>query len=230
MRAVQCPTLQDALDRFRHIEVRAREGSEEGHDAVSKEPQHEVDGVVAGEVIPDEQHAEWGQVLWQGDPDRESFLPALPPPAVLIGREHLRLGQCCQDGGQFRFEPGMEHGIGGVPYSFHPHLTAGRPEERELLGRPCPDVLMRVTHRLSGRMPVSAGIGQRPVGPRFVLGPHRQLVLGVRCLDQVFFATASGSVTVTVPLFRVRTALPISHQLRSLVQANPASCRTHQMV
>src|SRR3989440_7470731 len=36
-----------------------------------------------------------------------------------------------------------------------------------------------------------------------------------RLVNQVFFPTASGSVTATDPLFRTRMALPVSHQLGS---------------
>src|SRR5919202_3735259 len=58
MLPIQCAPLQDPLDRFRHVQMRAAQGREEGHDPVGKEPEDEIDGVVAGEVIPDEQHPE----------------------------------------------------------------------------------------------------------------------------------------------------------------------------
>jgi hypothetical protein len=45
-----------------------------------------------------------------------------------------------------------------------------------------------------------------------------------------FFATASGAMTVTVPRFRLRLTVPVSHQPRSLLQRRPASCSTQQMV
>ena len=86
-------------------------------------------------------------------------------------------------------------------------------EQRELLGGPIPNVLMGIADWVTGQMPVGAGIGQRPIWPRLVFRPHRQCILLVRRLDQLIFAAASGSMTVTVPLFRFLTTVPGSHQL-----------------
>ena len=70
MLAVECAPFQDALDRLRHVEVRAAKRSKEGHNPVGEEPEHEIRRVVPREVIPDEQHADRRQVLGEGNPDR----------------------------------------------------------------------------------------------------------------------------------------------------------------
>ncbi len=53
----QRPPLQDALDRFGHVQPAAAEWSIERHDPVRAEPEHEVGRLVAGEIIPDQQQA-----------------------------------------------------------------------------------------------------------------------------------------------------------------------------
>ena len=62
---------------------------------VDKEPEDEIDGVVAREVVPDEQHPEGWEFLGQGDADGESLLPALPAPSILFRWERVRIGQAC---------------------------------------------------------------------------------------------------------------------------------------
>ncbi|HEV2125988.1 MAG TPA: hypothetical protein VGW38_24800, partial [Chloroflexota bacterium] len=63
-------------------------------------------------------------------------------------------------------------------------------EQRPLLGRPLPHVLVRIPRGLAYPVPVMAGGGKRPVWGRLVFGPHVQHVLGVGGFDQVFFAAA----------------------------------------
>lgn len=230
MLPVQCSAFQDALHRFRHVQVQPAQRRKEGHDPVVEEPEDEVDGVVPGQVVPDQQQPERRELMGQGDAAGESLLPACPATSILLGWEELWLGQARQDRGQLGFQPGMKDGVGRAPHSLHMHLTTGWMEEGQLLGGSLTGILMGIADRLPCRVPVGAGIGNRLIGASLVFGVYRQHILGIRRLNQVFFATASGSTTVTVPLFRLRTAVPISHQLRSLLQVNPASCRMHQMV
>src|SRR5205085_8729003 len=53
---------------------------------------------------------------------------------------------------------------------------------------------------------------------------------GVRVLDQLFFAVASGSVTAATPALRLRTADPVGHHVRVRWNVYPAPRRTCQMV
>ena len=48
----------------------------------------------------------------------------------------------------------------------------------------------------------------------------------VGLFNQLFFASVSGSLTVTTPLLRFRRACPVSHQLRVRPHWSPASCNT----
>ena len=56
MLAVERAALEDPLHGFRYVQVGAAQRSEEWHDPVGEEPQHEVWRVMPGEVIPDQQH------------------------------------------------------------------------------------------------------------------------------------------------------------------------------
>ena len=57
------------------------------------------------------------------------------------------------------------------------------------------------------------------------------LAEGVGPLNQLFFAAASTSVTVTAPpCRRWRTTAPVVHQVRLFCQLRPASCRVRQIV
>src|SRR5207248_4483456 len=67
-------------------------------------------------------------------------------------------------------------------------------------------------------------------GTGLILGPDRQLGLGIRLLDQPLFTVASGSWTSTSPCLRRRRASPVWHHDRSRCQLRSASCSTHQMV
>lgn len=140
------------------------------------------------------------------------------------------LRQGGQDGLQFVLEPGVQNRVGRLADSLDAEAPRGRVEQGQLFGCPSPGVLVGISHRRAIGMPVRARVGDGLEGSGFVLSPHRQDLLAVGGLNQGFFATASGSYTVTTPCLRFRTAVPVSHQLRSFPHRNPASCRTRQMV
>ena len=60
--------------------------------------------------------------------------------------------------------------------------------------------------------------------------PNRALRPACTLVRSSFFTAASGSVTSTTPALRFRLTLPVSHQLASLCQVQPASRNTSQMV
>ena len=94
-------------------------------------------------------------------------------------------------------------------------------KQGEQLGRALPHLLVGLAARLALRLPVVAGIGFRLKGPRLILAPHRQtqpLPLGVGLLNQLFLGAASGSTTVTTPVWRWRRTVPVAHQVRSRCQ------------
>jgi hypothetical protein len=77
---------------------------------------------------------------------------------------------------------------------------------------------MRIPGWRAFRLPVLAGERDRRIGARLVFRPDRERLLRVGRFDQLFLASASGSWTVTAPALRLRTAVPVSHQLRSCCQ------------
>jgi len=230
MLAIECSSLQDALNRLGHVQVRATQRSKERHDPVGEEPEDEVRRVVPGKVVPDQQQSQRREILRQGDADGGPLLPTFPAAPVLPGWEHCWFRQGGQDGRQLGLEPGMEDSVGAAPHPLDPDLATRWMEQGQLLGRPLPHVLMGIPYRVASRVPVGAGIGDRLVRAGLVFGVDGQQVLAICRLDQVFLGEASGSCTTTVPLLRMRTAVPVSHQLRSRSQVSPASRRTHQMV
>src|SRR5215208_7942151 len=55
--AGQCTADEDALDRLGHVQPGAAERGIERHDAVGDQPQHERRGLVAAQIVEDQQHA-----------------------------------------------------------------------------------------------------------------------------------------------------------------------------
>src|SRR5207245_2797336 len=90
-----------------------------------------------------------------------------------------------QDGLQRLLEPGMEDGIGRIPHPLGLNHARRRPEQRQELGGPISDILMRLPGWLSLRFPVLTGIGDgligaclilaaSPAGPLALLDPRKQ--------------------------------------------------------
>ena len=76
---------------------------------------------------------------------------------------------------------------------------------------------MRLPGRLALGLPGLAGMRHRLERPGLVAAPDRQahrLAGEVGVLDQLFFGSASGSVTITGPALRLRSADPVGHQVR----------------
>jgi hypothetical protein len=128
----------------------------------------------------------------------------------------------------------MQDGVGDVRHWLDTHLAGGGMKQGKDLGRTGAHVLMRLAGRLALRLPTAAGVRHGLERPGFVLAPHRQAESGaahVRPLDQGFFPTASGSwTTTTAPCLRLRTAIPVAHQVRLCCQLIPAPCGVCQIV
>ena len=94
-------------------------------------------------------------------------------------------------------------------------------------------IFVRLLFGLTLRLPALPLVGNGLEWSGFVLRPNAQpqrLSDGVSLLDQVFFASASGSVTSTATPFRLRVTVPVLHQVRSFCQVQSASCSTHPIV
>jgi hypothetical protein len=53
---IQRPPLEQALDRFGHVQPTATQRGVERHDAVPAQPQHHLGRFVAGQVVPNQQN------------------------------------------------------------------------------------------------------------------------------------------------------------------------------
>jgi len=98
----------------------------------------------------------------------------------------------------------MQDGIrtGGDP--FDADLAGCWMEQGEQFGGPVLGVFVGLSDWLSFRLPMLTWIRDGLIRACFILRPDGQsllLGLGVRLLDQVFFPTASGSVTRDWPTF-----------------------------
>ena len=226
--------FEDALDGLGHIEPAARERRIEHHDAVGEQPEHQLRGVVARQVVPDEQEAQRRQLGRQGDPDVQSLLPACPLRAVghWIGHRR-RLGQGREPGRHRLLEPGVQDAIGASPHALGVHLARRGAQEGQELGCPCAQVFVRLARGMACGLPADPRGGHGLERARLILarqGDPARLRLAVGLLNQPLLASASGSWTVTRPPLRLRTAVPVGHQVRVRCQVQPDSLNTHQMV
>jgi hypothetical protein len=113
------------------------------------------------------------------------------------------------------------------------HLPALRFKEGQQLGCAIADIFVRQTQGPSGLMPTLSGARGGLIRSGFVLGPQRQPQLrrlSVGILDQLFFAPASGSITVTTLPLRLRSTSPVGHHERVRPKRQPAARRTSRMV
>src|SRR5262245_39639113 len=233
MLAAQRPPLQNALDRLGDIQPRAAQRRVQRHDAMTKQPQHQLGRFVPGQIVPDQQQAQRRQLGGQGWADGQPILPDLPVGAIGRRGGHVNGWQCGQYGLQFALQPGMQHGIGATRHAFDPYLARRGMEQGQQLGRPIGQIFVRLADRLPFGSPSAALIrfGCKRTG--FILIPDRltqPLPIAIGTLNQGFFASASGSTTVTGPALRRRSALPVSHHERARCQVQPASSSTARMV
>jgi hypothetical protein len=60
MLAIERAPFQDTLERLGHVEPAAAQRGVEHHDPVRKEPQHQLERMVAAQIVPDQQQAQGG--------------------------------------------------------------------------------------------------------------------------------------------------------------------------
>src|SRR5215213_8616862 len=223
-------TDEDALDRLGHVEPGAAQRGIQRHDAVLDQPQHQTRGLMAGQIVEDQQQTQGRQAFGQGEPDGEAVLPARPGRTVLRLRLGGRLRQRRPQRRQLGLEPGVQDRVGGARDALDAEQPGRRLEQGQQLGRAVAGVLVGIAGRAGRRAPLAPGLGNRLVRSGLILGPDRQVGLGIGLLDQPLFTVASGSWTATSPALRRRRASPVWHHERSRCQPRSASCSTHQMV
>src|SRR5215210_739361 len=128
----------------------------------------------------------------------------------------------------------MQNRVGAAVDRLEVHLSALGVEHGQDLARAAPDILVRPRGGGASRPPAAARMWQRLKRAGLVLAPDRQAkgrAERVGPLDQPLFAAASGSMTATMPSrLRLRTATPVSHQVRLFCQLKPAACRAGPIV
>ena len=179
---------EDALHGFGHVQPGAPQGREERQDTVGETPAQPLRRVVARQVVEYEQHAQRRQVPQQGRFGHQPFPPLLPRGVGAADGGFLRrqVGQACDDGGQFGFEPRVQDLVRRVGDGQGPYLTGRRPEQGEQLGGAAADVLVGLPRRLALRLPGRTGLWESLVGTGLILAPHLQaqrLPGAVRPLD-----------------------------------------------
>ena len=211
---IQRPPLENPLDALGHVQPRTTHRRVQRHDPVLEEPADEPRRLVPGQVIQHQEHPQRGQLIQECWLDAKTLLPPLP----IASRRHLRrCGKRGEHGSQFLLEPAVQDGIRTGRHALDPDLAIGGMEEREELGRAVAKILVRLARRLALGLPGWAGMGNGLEWPSLVGAPDRQaqrLTGAIGVLDQLFFDSASGSVTIAVPRFRLRSADPVGHQVR----------------
>ena len=86
--AGQCPTNDNALDGFRHVEPAPSNGRVKRHDPVLHQPADQHRRLMTLQIVKHQQHAERGQGVEQLELDAETFLPLLPGQTELVRRHH----------------------------------------------------------------------------------------------------------------------------------------------
>ena len=108
----------------------------------------------------------------------------------------------------------MQHRVGAARNPFGPQFTRGWMEQREEFSGTSAYILMTLPLGLTFGLPACTRLWDGLVGSGFIvldraapsgpvrLDPHREspaFPLEIRLLDYLFFASASGSVTCTIP-------------------------------
>ena len=146
---------------------------------------------MAGEVVPDEEHAQRWQRVGQGEAFRQAVLPSLPRAAG-----HRRISQRGgrrqrrQDHLQPLLEPAMQDRVGAAADRLEVHLAAGGMEQGQDLAGAAPDILVRPGRGAASRPPAAARLRHGLEGTGLVLAPDRQAEGGaerVGPLDQPLF-------------------------------------------
>jgi len=212
MLAGQCATADNALQRLRHIQPRTADGRVQGHDAVLEQPADDRATQVSGEIIPHEDQAQ-GREWFSGLVAK----PGHPPSgrrSLVLGE--FDLGQGSQHLLQFGLEPRVQHDIGGAGDAPGTQGTGGRAKERQQFGGAAAEILVGLARWLGLGLPGRAALRDGLVGSRLILAEQRNpcsLRLAVRSLNQPLFCSVCGSTTVTGPLVRCRTAVPVGHHV-----------------
>ena len=136
---------------------------------------HHLGTLVAGEVVPHEQHAQRRKLRGQSEAFCQPVLPNLPrgPCGGRIDRI-IQHWERRQDQGQRLLEPAMQDRVRASGHRLHVHLTGRRMEQGQELARAAPDIFVRLGGGAAVRLPGAAGMRHRLEGPGLIFAPNRQ--------------------------------------------------------
>ncbi len=191
MLSSQSAGFKQMLDRFCHVEPAAAKWGADREDPLAKEPAEQFGVGMSHNVVPDQQHPQWGQILDQGHFLCQSLAPTFPPGPILFWTEDLgRLRQRGEDLTHLLFEPGMDDGIGGLAYPFDAHLPSGRAKQRQQFRN---SVALKMGINPPGialQLPARGWIGNGMIRTSLILATHRQAKTfpnQISPLNQIFF-------------------------------------------
>ena len=222
----------DALNGLGHVQPRAPQRGIEKENASLPAPLHERGGLMTSQVVPDQDQADrWQRGVFGGGV--VAPVPVRPAPARRQRVDGNHRWERGQDRRQLVFEPRVQHGIRGVLDRLGAQFAGRWPEQGQQFRGAATDVFVRVPRRLPFGLPGAPRLRKGLIRASLILTPDRDahsLGRQVRPLDGAFFSAVSGSVTMTTPAFRLRSTVPVWHQVRLFCHVYPASCSTCPMV
>ena len=186
--AFECPSDNNALHRFGHIEPGAGIGGVQQAEPALGTPVDQIITAMPHQVIQDQQQSNGGQEAIQllGGGKRVPVLPPAPFWDLCAGRRTL-----LENGLQFLFEPGMQDRIGTLINRFGSQLSGRWPKHGQEFSRLATKVLVILLDGLSFRSPRLSCCWNGLLGSRLVFAPDLQAHLlsqRVGPLDHRFFS------------------------------------------
>src|ERR1700694_2102966 len=111
------------------------------------QPLNQCSALVTSQIVHDQQQSQGWQDGAQRGLDSEAGLPVSPGGAVGCRWQQWGWWQDVQNQKQWLFEPGVQHRIRAIPYTFDSHCAGAGMEQREQFGGTVSQVLVRITSR-----------------------------------------------------------------------------------
>jgi len=147
--------------------------------------------------------------MGKGELFRQASLPVAPLLLSLqisfFGRVFVCKRKPVEHLGQLFLEPRVQNAIGATGDALHADLSAGRMKQRQKFSGPGANVFMRLAGCLLVWLPTETGLWDALKRTGFVFITDDQalpLAQQISLFDQLFFASASASVTMTGPSLR----------------------------
>ena len=120
--AFECAAHEDALDGLGHVQPGAAQWRIQRHHAMLDQPEDERGGLVAAQIVEDQEQPQWRQAFRERELDGEARLPPLPRGAALLLGLGWRLRQRRQNRRQLGLEPGVQDHVWSTRHPLDVHL------------------------------------------------------------------------------------------------------------